>query len=253
MTLVDRRKEGLIPFIERRAGLTFERVGAPQPQDMAAAAGDTVVAKLGKVDAGVAAWFHKAAATAATAHGGADAALARALALLAGCATMAARSLLTAHEGFVTLQLSSTADVRAPGFVFGTLRRWLPDETVEQIKRLALTADGKGAVFDVPADLADEFEAKGGADAVGTGGAHLLRPAELPALKTRPQESGGGGYGGGGGSVFHGGRGGGGGGGGYGGRGGGGFGGRGGGGGGGRGFGGGRGGGRGGGGGWQRR
>lgn len=40
LTLVDRKKQGLIPFIERRAGLKFERVGAPQPADMAGVAGD---------------------------------------------------------------------------------------------------------------------------------------------------------------------------------------------------------------------
>ena len=40
ITLVDRRKEGLIPFIEKRAGLKFERIGAPQPKDIVRVAGD---------------------------------------------------------------------------------------------------------------------------------------------------------------------------------------------------------------------
>ena len=39
ITLVDRRKEGLIPFIEKRAGLKFERIGAPQPKDIVRVAG----------------------------------------------------------------------------------------------------------------------------------------------------------------------------------------------------------------------
>jgi ATP-dependent RNA helicase DDX21 len=39
VTLVDRRKEGLVPFIEKRAGVKFERIGAPQPQEMAKIAG----------------------------------------------------------------------------------------------------------------------------------------------------------------------------------------------------------------------
>ena len=38
--MVDKRKEGLIPFIEKKAGFKFERVGAPQPADMAKLAGD---------------------------------------------------------------------------------------------------------------------------------------------------------------------------------------------------------------------
>ena len=40
VVLVDRRKEGLIGLIERRAGMKFERIGAPQPQDMARVAGE---------------------------------------------------------------------------------------------------------------------------------------------------------------------------------------------------------------------
>lgn len=37
------------------------------------------------------------------------------------------------------------------------LRRFLPEEKVESINGLTLTADGKGAVFDVSADHLDEF------------------------------------------------------------------------------------------------
>ncbi len=39
VTLYGRNKEGLLPFIEKKAGVTFERVGAPQPADMARVAG----------------------------------------------------------------------------------------------------------------------------------------------------------------------------------------------------------------------
>ena len=45
--MVDKKKEGLIPFIERKAGFKFERVGAPQPADMARIAGDNPCAPLG--------------------------------------------------------------------------------------------------------------------------------------------------------------------------------------------------------------
>ena len=41
--LVDRKKESLIPFIERKAGLKFERIGAPQPQDVARIAANRAV------------------------------------------------------------------------------------------------------------------------------------------------------------------------------------------------------------------
>lgn len=35
ITLVGRKHEELIPYIEKKAGFTFERVGAPQPAEMA--------------------------------------------------------------------------------------------------------------------------------------------------------------------------------------------------------------------------
>jgi len=37
-------------------------------------------------------------------------------------------------------------------FAFSIMKRFLPEEKVEGVKGLSLTADGMGAVFDVPAD-----------------------------------------------------------------------------------------------------
>ncbi len=62
-----------------------------------------------------------------------------------------ARSLLTAHEDFVTLQFHAPAEIQRPGYVFACLKRHLPDERVEEVKRMSMTADGRCAVFDVPA------------------------------------------------------------------------------------------------------
>lgn len=42
-------------------------------------------------------------------------------------------------------------------FAYGVLRRFLPEDKVESIKGLALTADGNGAVFDVASGDLDEF------------------------------------------------------------------------------------------------
>lgn len=39
VTLVDKKKEGLIPYIQKKAGVNFERIGAPQPAQMAQIAG----------------------------------------------------------------------------------------------------------------------------------------------------------------------------------------------------------------------
>ena len=42
-------------------------------------------------------------------------------------------------------------------FAFSIMKRFLPEEKVEGIKSLSLTADGMGAVFDVPADDVNLF------------------------------------------------------------------------------------------------
>ncbi len=43
VTLVDRKKEGLIPYIQKKAGVNFERIGAPQPAQMAQIAGEQTI------------------------------------------------------------------------------------------------------------------------------------------------------------------------------------------------------------------
>ena len=66
-----------------------------------------------------------------------------------------ARSLLTAHEDFTTLMFTNPAEIQRPGLVFSFLKKYMPSEaTVEEVKRMSLTADGKSAVFDVPTKLA---------------------------------------------------------------------------------------------------
>ena len=74
---------------------------------------------------------------------------------LSVCCAVQARSLLTAHEDFTTLMFTSPTEIQRPGLVFSFLKKHMPSEdTVEEVKRMSLTADGKSAVFDVPSKLA---------------------------------------------------------------------------------------------------
>lgn len=147
--------------------------------------------------------------------------VARALAKVTGHTVVRSRSLLSANEGFTTLQYRGDVTLDRPGFVFGFLRRkGVAEATVEevlhitscicrpcgcpwalvvmplccralltelvvpvtaQLKRMTMTADGKGAVFDVDSKVADEFMTKCG-DTTSTDG-HLITPTALPALK----------------------------------------------------------------------
>lgn len=42
-------------------------------------------------------------------------------------------------------------------YAFNCLRKYLPEETINEVRRMNLTVDGMGAVFDVPSRTVDEF------------------------------------------------------------------------------------------------
>eukprot|EP00890_Picochlorum_soloecismus_P003166 jgi/Picsp_1/3850/NSC_01362-R1_protein len=193
ITLVDRRKEGLIPFIQRKAGVTFTRIGAPQPTDVARIAAERAVESLKDVSDSAIAHFKDAALKFLEDANSPEEALAAALAKITGHKDMKPRSMLTAHDDCITLQFVNTFVIDKPGFVFSFLRRRISDEDkVNEVKRMTLTNDGMGAVFDVPVGLKDEFlESCQGEE----GEARLIAPASLPELKPRPNDSGNAGWG----------------------------------------------------------
>ena len=65
-----------------------------------------------------------------------------------------ARSLLTSHEDFTTLQFHSGTEIQKPGLVWAFLKRSISEAVVEEVQRMSLTADGCSAVFDVPSSKA---------------------------------------------------------------------------------------------------
>ncbi|KAI5386393.1 hypothetical protein KIW84_072789 [Lathyrus oleraceus] len=73
--------------------------------------------------------------------------LAKALAKAVGYTEVKKRSLLTSMENYVTLLLEGGKPMFTPSFAFGTLRRFIPEDKVDGVQGLALTADGQGAVF----------------------------------------------------------------------------------------------------------
>ena len=75
--------------------------------------------------------------------------LAKALAKASGYTEIKRRSLLITLENHVTVLLEAGKPICTLSFVYGVLRRFLPEDKVESIKNLALTADGNGAMFDV--------------------------------------------------------------------------------------------------------
>ncbi|KAI6683796.1 hypothetical protein NL676_029709 [Syzygium grande] len=114
------------------------------------------------------------------------------------------RSLPSSLENHVTLLLETGRPICTPSYAFGVLRRFLPEEKVESVECLTLTADGNGVVFNVAAEDLDTFVA--GQENVANVSLEVV--TTLPRLQVRDQSRGGR-FGGGGGRGGFGGRGGG--------------------------------------------
>ncbi|KAG1354621.1 putative DEAD-box ATP-dependent RNA helicase 7 [Cocos nucifera] len=147
-----------ISRIERESGVKFEHVSAPQPADIAESAGSEAAEAIFNVSDSVIPVFRSHAEQLLSSSGlSAADLLAKALAKAAGYTDIKKRSLLSSMENYVTLLLHAGKPIYSPSFAYSILRRFLPDEKVEGVKGLSLTADGMGAVFDVPTDDVDSF------------------------------------------------------------------------------------------------
>ncbi|CAN6709707.1 unnamed protein product [Malus baccata var. baccata] len=144
--------------IERESGVKFEHISAPQPLDIAKAVGQDAAEMITKISDSVIPAFKSVAEELLNTSGlSAVDLLAKALAKAAGYTEIKKRSLLSSMENHVTVLLEAGKPIYSPSFAFGVLRRFLPEEKVESVKGMALTADGNGAVFDVAAEDLDLF------------------------------------------------------------------------------------------------
>uniref|UniRef100_A0A1J3I4D4 RNA helicase n=1 Tax=Noccaea caerulescens TaxID=107243 RepID=A0A1J3I4D4_NOCCA len=180
--LYDSRRSG-VSKIEKQAGIKFEHVSAPQPNDIAKAVGMEAAEKITQVcDSVVPAFMAAAKDLLETSGVSAEVLLAKALAKTAGFTEIKKRSLLTSMENHVTLVLEAGRPMYSASAVFAALRRILPEDKVNTIEGLTLTADGQGGVFDVSQSDVDEFIAAGQKNA---GSVSLEVVKELPKLQEK--------------------------------------------------------------------
>ncbi|CAA7035095.1 unnamed protein product [Microthlaspi erraticum] len=180
--LYDSRRSG-VSKIEKQAGIKFEHVSAPQPNDIAKAVGMEAAEKITQVcDSVVPAFMAAAKDLLETSGVSAEVLLAKALAKTAGFTEIKKRSLLTSMENHVTLLFEAGRPMYSASAVFGALRRILPEDKVNTVEGMTLTADGQGAVFDVSQSDVDEFVAAGQKNA---GSVSLEVVKELPKLQEK--------------------------------------------------------------------
>ncbi|PKA47688.1 DEAD-box ATP-dependent RNA helicase 7 [Apostasia shenzhenica] len=198
--LYERRYSHSISRIEKQSGVKFEHISAPNPSDIANSAGSEAVDAILNVSDSVVPVFKLQAEELLNSSSlSAVELLAKALAKAAGYTDIKTRSLLSSLEGFVTLHLQAGKQIYTPSFAFTILKRFMPEEMIGGVKHLSITADGMGAVFDVPADDVNSFiEGQKNASMVSI---DVLK--KLPALQEKEKTSrfggGGGRFGGGGG------------------------------------------------------
>lgn len=191
----DRKKERLIPVIERKAGFKFERIAAPQPADIARASASSAAESINGVSDSLLPIFRPAAEELVRSSNLSPTdIIAKAMAKIAGHTELRRRSLITGQDNFGTMMLQIGKPMYSASFAFNSLRKVLSEEAVGKVKGMSLTKDNLGAVFDVPSEMVDEFLAVGAHDR-----SSITILDSLPELQARPDrntQGRGGGYGG---------------------------------------------------------
>jgi len=124
----------LIERIERIAKFKFKKIGAPQPREIIEASAREFAISFKDVHKDVLEPF-KATAEDLVDQFGQREALQRALAIISGnTQPIKQRSLLWAHEGFVTVTVKTSDEVRSLSYIWGILRRNFTQEMVDSIK-----------------------------------------------------------------------------------------------------------------------
>ncbi|XP_074644801.1 nucleolar RNA helicase 2-like isoform X2 [Tubulanus polymorphus] len=176
--------------VERKAGITFKKIGVPTKEDIIHASSEDVVRSLDDVKEKAYSHFFESADKLIETKG-ARTALAAALALLTGNTSIAHRSLITSKEGFTTFLFETESEMRGLGYCWSAIERQLgADHRDNSIHNMRMCADKKGCVFDVPTSIQAEFEDQW----EDTKWDSLSVATELPELVERAPARGGGGH-----------------------------------------------------------
>lgn len=166
-----------VQAVEKKAGISFTRIGAPQQDELIRASADDAVRSLDEVKADVIDYFVPSAKELIESRG-AENALAAALAFISGTTEIISRSMLTSQTGYTTYILKQNFELRGTGLIWSILKRHLDQSVTNCIRGMRMCKDKMGCVFDVPSDKVKIIEECWKGDARST-----LEPIkELPEL-----------------------------------------------------------------------
>lgn len=150
ITFYTKKQQGLINLIESKAGIKLKKIGAPQPEEIIRSSAKEAIKGFEKVDEEVLKLFEETAQKLIDSKGALKA-VSLALAYISGTTkTIKKRSLLTGEEHYITFDLQTNEEFRGISYVWGILRRLLPQNIVDVIRGMRMYNSKKGAVFDVP-------------------------------------------------------------------------------------------------------
>jgi len=159
VTFYTKKHSMLITRIERMAGITFTKIGAPQPEDIIKASSKFIVEGLKKVTDEALPLFADTADLLVKEFGEKKALLLTLAYISGNLNKIKKRSMLAGTEGYVTYQVETDKEFRTVSYIWGILKRLLPGEEAEQIRQMRCYKNSKGAAFDVPEPLLTKFEA----------------------------------------------------------------------------------------------
>lgn len=174
-------QESLLQMVERKAGIKFKRIGAPQPEDIIKSSAEDAKRFLAQVPADALTYFREAAEALIEERGAVDA-VAAALAHISGTTEIKSRSLLSSQEGYTTYVLKQDRmELRSTAYMWRVIENYLPAKVKSEVKGMTMFEDRYGVVFDVPSSLDSEIEESWS----NPTGMTLEKAKELPELAAR--------------------------------------------------------------------
>lgn len=160
ITFYGKKHQPLIQMIEQKAGIKFQKIGIPQPEDVIKASSRDMIKNLDQVNNDVLPIFSETAELLMEKYKDPKLALCATLAYMSGHykQVLTSRSLLTGQENFITIEMTFDYPFNSVSFVWSILKKVVPDSIVNGIRGMRMYKDQKGVVFDVPEEHIQRFE-----------------------------------------------------------------------------------------------
>lgn len=157
ITLYTYRQESIIQALEKELGNKFIRIAVPQPKDILLNSATQILDDLKEVKDNLVELFKPVVEECLKLYSPEEA-IARCYSLILGSKSLQERSILSGMDGYITYYFTSNIEMRTLSYCWGAIKKMIPDDQVERIRGMVMTEDSKGAVFDLPVDLVEDFD-----------------------------------------------------------------------------------------------